>query len=185
MIAGGPLHKEAGASGYRNNLKNGRFCRCRILGSRLRRGPGPASAPGSLDWRRHPVSTRDTEKCPIARSWRGFYPVSFIAEGSCRVHGCWHRLNRPEYNLGLVEDAATQGSVPEVHGISGTCFLRSRFAPAFTLLRLGMALDVACASGKPRQTRSPAVPAECPERTDWCTVKGGHTTSPAHVLSVP
>src|SRR5207249_289827 len=50
---------------------------------------------------------------------------------------------------------------------------------------LGMALDVACASGKPRQTRSPAVPAECPERTDWCTVKGGHTTSPAYVLSVP
>ena len=164
-----PYTKETGASGYRNNPKNGRFCRCRILGSRLRRGPGPASAPGSLDWRRHPASTCDTEKCPIARSWRGFYSVSFIAEGSCRVYGCWHRLNRPEYNLGLVEDskpvvamAATQGSVPEVHGISGTCFLRSLFAPAFTLLRLGMALDAACASGKPQQTRSPAVPRRMP-----------------------
>ncbi len=102
-----PYTKETGASGYRNNPKNGRFCRCRILGSRLRRGPGPASAPGSLDWRRHPVSTCDTEKCPIARSWRGFYSVSFIAEGSCRVYGCWHRLNRPEYNLGLVEELAS------------------------------------------------------------------------------
>src|SRR5438094_1284424 len=40
------------------------------------------------------------------------------------------------------------------------------------VLRLDMTLDAACASGKPRHTRSPAVPEECPERTDWCTAKG-------------
>ena len=99
-----PYTKEAGASGYRNNPKNGRFCRCRILGSRLRRGPGPASAPGSLDQRRHPLSTCDTEKCPIARGWRDFYSVSFtLVEPEAREELINRRRLEPKHQYRCVD----------------------------------------------------------------------------------